>query len=65
MRRLKNWELIELILKKPLEQIIDLATGDWKCGICKDKKKFFSKEAVEGALKEKTIDLEGKNGKDL
>lgn len=62
---MKNWELIELILKKPLEQIIDLATGNWKCGMCKEKRNYFSKEAIKEALEEKNIDLEGKNGKDL
>lgn len=50
---MKNWQLMEAVLKKPLEEIVDLVTGKWKCGICKDKQKFFSKEAITEALREK------------
>ena len=53
-----DWELLEKILKKPLQEIVDLATGDWKKGICKDKKKFFDKETILKALREK---INGKN----
>ena len=62
---METWKLIEIILKKPLEQIVDLATGDWKCGICKDKKKYFSKDSIVDALKEKNIKSEVKDGKNL
>lgn len=50
---MKNWQLMEIILKKPLEEIVDIVTGKWKCGICKDKQKYFSKESIINALKEK------------
>lgn len=50
---MKNWELLEFILKKPLEEIIDLATGAWKCGMCKEKRKYFSKDVILKAAKEK------------
>ena len=53
-----DWELFEKILKKPLQELVDLVTGDWKKGICKDKKKFFDKEALLKALREK---INGKN----
>ena len=29
---MKDWELFEVVLKKPLQDIIDLATGNWKKG---------------------------------
>ncbi|EFE86037.1 hypothetical protein FUSPEROL_02078 [Fusobacterium periodonticum ATCC 33693] len=58
MIKMLDWELFEKILKKPLQEIIDLTTGDWKKGICKDKKKFFDKEALLRALREK---INGKN----
>lgn len=51
---MKDWQLFEKILKKPLEQIVDLVTGNWKSGLCKDKKKFFDKDVLLKALKEKT-----------
>lgn len=44
---------MEIILKKPLEEIVDIVTGKWKCGICKDKQKYFSQESIHQALKEK------------
>lgn len=53
---MKNWQLMEIILKKPLEDIVDIVTGKWKCGICKDKQKYFSQEAINEALKEKIND---------
>lgn len=53
-----NWEMLELILKKPLEDIVDIVTGKWKCGMCETKKKFISEEKVHEALKEKKHFLE-------
>ena len=53
---MKNWQIMEIILKKPLEEIVDVITGKWKCGICKDKQKYFSKESIYQALKEKQED---------
>jgi hypothetical protein len=50
---LKDWEFFEKILKKPLEQIVDLLTMNWKKGLCKDKQKYFDKEVLLKALKEK------------
>ena len=53
---MKTWELLEMVLKKPLEEVVDLVTGEWKCGFCKDKKKYFSKEKLLEAAKEKAND---------
>lgn len=50
---MKDWELFEVVLKKPLQDIIDLATGNWKKGLCEDKKNFFDKDILFKALKEK------------
>ncbi len=50
---MKTWEIIETVLKKPLEEIVDITTGNWKCSVCKSKKKYFSKESILSALKEK------------
>lgn len=50
---MKDWEFFEKILKKPLEQIVDLLTMNWKKGLCKDKQKYFDKEVLLKALKEK------------
>lgn len=49
------WKIIEEIFKKPIEEIIDIATGEFKknCGLCKEKQKYFSKEAIKKALEEK------------
>lgn len=56
---MKDWEFFEKILKKPLEQIVDVITRNWKNGLCKDKKKFFDKEVLLKALEEKN------NGKNI
>lgn len=48
-----GWKIIEIILRKPLEEIIDVVTGEWKCAPCKAKQKYISKDAVLEALKEK------------
>lgn len=53
---MKNWQLFEQILKKPLEEIVDLITGNWKNGLCKEKKKYFDKESLLKALQEKEVD---------
>lgn len=50
---METWKIIEIIFNKEIEKIIDVATGKWICGTCKDKKKYFSKEAVLEAAKEK------------
>lgn len=50
---MKAWELIEIMFKKPIEQIIDITTGKWLCEPCKAKKQYISKEAVLEAAKEK------------
>ena len=50
---MKNWKIIEMILKKPLEEIVDITTGKFKCGVCKNKQKYFSEKAIYEALKEK------------
>lgn len=50
---MNNWEFFEHILKKPLQELVDLTTGDWKKNVCKDKQKFFDKDALLNALKEK------------
>lgn len=47
-----KWEFLEIILKKPLEEIIDIA-GNWKCKPCNDKLKYISKDSIYEALKEK------------
>ena len=53
---MKNWQLFEQILKKPLEEIVDLITGNWKNSLCKEKKKYFDKEILLKALQEKEVD---------
>lgn len=53
--KIKEWEILEQIFKKPLEQIIDIATGHWSCGVCQ-KKNFFSEKSVFEALKDKIKD---------
>jgi hypothetical protein len=50
---METWRIIETILKKPIEQIVDIATGKWVCEPCEDKKIFFSLEAILEAAKEK------------
>lgn len=50
---MKTWQIVEIIFKKPLEQIIDISTGKWLCEPCKSKKQYISKEAVLEAAKEK------------
>lgn len=50
---MKNWELVEEILRKPLESIIDITTGNWKCKPCNDKLKFISEDFIKNAAKEK------------
>lgn len=56
---MKDWEMFEYLLKKPLQEIIDYATGDWKKGVCKDKKNFFDKDVLFKALKEKHEEIKG------
>lgn len=51
-----------MVLKKPLEEIVDLATGNWKCGFCEGKKKYFEKEKILEALKEKNGKMGENNG---
>ncbi|MGL5713241.1 MAG: hypothetical protein ACRCX2_09495 [Paraclostridium sp.] len=50
---METWKVLEQILGKPLETIVDVVSGRWLCGICPDKQKFFSKEAILKATKEK------------
>ena len=47
-----KWEFLEIILKKSLEEIIDIA-GNWKCKPCNDKLKNIGKDSIYEALKEK------------
>lgn len=50
---MKNWELVEEILRKPLESVIDIATGNWKCKPCNDKLKYINEDFIIKAAKEK------------
>lgn len=50
---MKNWELVEEILRKPLESIIDITTGNWKCKPCNDKLKYINEDFIKEAAKEK------------
>ncbi|MGL5709857.1 MAG: hypothetical protein ACRCXX_14415 [Cetobacterium sp.] len=50
---METWQIIEAVFKKPINTIIDVATGKWLCNVCDDKKKFWSREAVLKAAKEK------------
>lgn len=50
---METWQIIESIFKKPIDKIIDITTGKWLCNVCDDKKKYFSKEAILKAAKEK------------
>ncbi|MGL4997395.1 MAG: hypothetical protein ACRC5T_00170 [Cetobacterium sp.] len=53
-----TWKIMEMILKKPLEDVIDLITGNWNVKFCAEKRKFFSKEALIEAAKEKKVAFE-------
>ncbi|MGL5714442.1 MAG: hypothetical protein ACRCX2_15595 [Paraclostridium sp.] len=50
---METWKIIEIVLKKPIEQIVDVITGKWLCEPCKTKKIYFSKEAILNAALEK------------
>lgn len=50
---MKNWELVEEIFRKPLEGIIDITTGNWKCKPCETKLKYVSEDFIKTAAKEK------------
>lgn len=51
---METWQILEQILNKPLEKIVDVISGNWLCGICPGKQKFFSKEAILKAARDKT-----------
>lgn len=50
---MKNWELVEAILRKPLENVIDITTGNWKCKPCNSKLKYINENFIKDAAKEK------------
>lgn len=50
---METWKVLETILGKPLETIVDVVSGNWLCGICPDKKRFFSKDAILDAARQK------------
>lgn len=50
---METWKILEQILNKPLETIVDVVSGNWLCGLCPGKQKFFSKEAILNAAKDK------------
>ena len=52
---MKTWEIIETVLKKPLEEMVDITTGNWKCSVCKSKKKYFSKDSSFNKLNDISI----------
>lgn len=60
-----HWKEVQSIVKiafqKNLEDLVDLTTGNWKCGVCKSKSKFIDKDMVWKALKEKYGEINKRN----
>ncbi|MGL4645322.1 MAG: hypothetical protein ACRCVH_13435 [Vagococcus fluvialis] len=50
---METWKVLETILGKPLETIVDVVSGKWLCGICPDKQKFWNKDVLIKAAKDK------------
>ncbi|MGL5717612.1 MAG: hypothetical protein ACRCX2_31650 [Paraclostridium sp.] len=50
---METWQIIEAVFRKPIDKIIDITTGKWLCNVCDDKKKFWNKDVVINAAKEK------------
>ena len=50
---METWKVLETILGKPLETIVDVVSGKWLCGICPDKQKFWNKDVLLKAAKDK------------
>ncbi|AVQ21349.1 Phage protein [Fusobacterium necrophorum subsp. funduliforme] len=49
--------IVKIAFQKNLEDLVDLTTGNWKCGTCKEKAKFLDKELILKALKEKENEI--------